>query len=85
MNYPYNDNPDFSKMSSDDLYKWTFSKRPESIPYQKGIFELNKRYSDANIKTSLKLEKMTKRLVFLTILIAVLTIVVVFKEFLKCF
>ena len=60
MNDIYDDNPDLDKMSTEELYKWTFSKRPESLPHKKGIFELNKRYYDMNIKTSQKTRNLTK-------------------------
>jgi len=45
MNDINNDNPDFDKMSFEELRKWTFKRRLESIPHEKGIFELNKRMS----------------------------------------
>lgn len=81
MNDIYNDNPDFDEMSTEELRKWTFSKRPESIPHKKGIFELNKRLYNTNLKTLQKTEKLTKWLVCLTIILVLLTIALISKEF----
>jgi len=81
MNDTYNDNPDFDKMSTEELHEWTFSKRPESIPHKKGLFELNKRYYKLNLKTVQKTEKLTKWLVCLTIILVLLTIALISSEF----
>ncbi len=54
MNDTNSNNPDFGQMSFEELYKWTFKKRFESIPHERGIFELHKRMSEKSNSIALK-------------------------------